>query len=125
MHDRMPFAAAQAGTGAFRRVPSGPWNLAPPRSHRNGILDELLESARGHVRPENEGPAEAFGFSPVSGGADELREQVVGDGVLLDRERIQGHFTYGPLAVLGKALGVIGAHEEAAAGQIDQTRAHL
>ena len=57
----------------------------------------------------------------MPGGRDEVGELVVRDRVRGDPEWLDGHLAHRPLAVLREAAGVLRAHQERAAVEIDET----
>jgi hypothetical protein len=58
----------------------------------------------------------------MAGRVDERRETAVRDGDWLDRERAQLDLTNRPLSVGGEAVGVVCAHQEAAAREPSKLR---
>ena len=79
--------------------------------------------------PEDEGPAEDFGFRSVAGGIDELAKEVVGNRVAIHQEGRYGDFTDRAFSIVGECVWVVGAHQETSAVQrdhaLEQLRGHF
>ena len=103
--DWMVSAVPEGCAGTFGLVPAGTRDFAPPWSGRDRVFDEIAESCGRNQSPEDEGPAEAFGFGSVSSGFDELLETIVCDRVAVDREGIESDGADWAFAVVRKALG--------------------
>lgn len=73
---------------------------------------------------EDGGRPDPLGEGAVTGGGDELGELRVGHGGRGDRERSQGDGVNGMLTVGLVAVPEGVAHQEVAAGQVDEFRRH-
>lgn len=112
-------AVVDAGAGAFGPVPLSAGDLAPPWGIGDGVADKRGEAMLRDGVPEDEGPAEVFCFSDVAGGLDEGGELRIGNGCDVDGEGREDDGADGAFAVGGKSMRVVGAHEEASAGELD------
>jgi hypothetical protein len=105
--------------GAFGVFPGRAGDFAPPGRGGDGVVDEFVEAVGGKVHPEDEGPAEVFGFGEIVRGFDEGGKVAVGDGVGIDVEGCEYDGADGTFAVEGECVGVVGSHEEGSAGKGD------
>ena len=68
---------------------------------------------------KNEGPSESFRFRHIPGSLYELRELPIRYRVSVNVKRVDSYLAHRPFAISGKALGIIGAHQERTAIEPD------
>ncbi|SDC93830.1 hypothetical protein SAMN05216270_10114 [Glycomyces harbinensis] len=117
--DGMLGEAVHIGSGTFGGPPGGALDRAPPR--RGGHARRVLGEGGVEKAVEHEGEAEGLGLGLVAGGPDEGGELRDGDGRGRDPERRQLDASDRPFGVLRSAEAVVGAHEEGAAGEVEES----
>ena len=116
VRDRLVQPPVQRAAGSLRLRPAGAGHPAPPCHARNLANLVSVGDRFRHVRMEHERPAEQLGLRDVAGGGDEAREAVAGHAERVAEERRDGHLAHRPLTVGREPVRVVGAHQEAAAG---------
>lgn len=84
MNYRMILTSQQIRPRPFRSIPLGAAYFAPPWGYLNSILHHLAEFFPRNMQPEDKGPAKTLRVGAISRRFDELTENLVGYGAMID-----------------------------------------